>query len=610
MFINTLSIKSTIKKTYFLIGFFCLLTANSFSQNQKKSDSLEIVYLKNDFEPHEKLKLLKALAESETDLDAKLKYSAELIDYAQKLDSFNYVFSGYLQKGNALRLKSDLTKAIENYFKAAKIAEDKNLKTKQGSINIAIADVYSIMNNHANAVLYYKKALLILDKKKDAFTLAAAQLNLGDEYFKQNKLDSSLYYYNKSGKIFEMLNSAIGKAYNIGNVGLVYAKKGENIKAEKNLNMAIKMLTKLGDFSPICEYLVSMSDIYASKGQNIKAINYVLRSLNLAKKYKFKNQISEAYLKLSKLYEKSGKISKSFAYYKKHIIFKDSVNNIKNVQEMANLRTKFEVSQKQIEVDLLNTQKKTQKIIAISIGIALILIVLLAFGLYRRNNFIKKSSKKLTEEKKRSDNLLRTILPEETAQELIENGHVKAKKIESVSVMFTDFKGFTRSSENLTPEKLVESVDFYFSKFDEIIEKHNLEKIKTMGDAYMCASGLPFYTENHTVRIIDAAQDIIKFVEEAKANIPKGLTAFDIRIGINSGPVVAGVVGSKKFSYDIWGDTVNVASRMESASEEGKINISETTLNIIKGYFKCTFRGQIEVKNRGAMKMYYVTSKM
>jgi len=204
---------------------------------------------------------------------------------------------------------------------------------------------------------------------------------------------------------------------------------------------------------------------------------------------------------------------------------------------------------------------------------------------------------------------LLNILPEGIAKELIEKGSVKAKKFESVSVLFTDFKGFTKSSENLTSEKLVESVDFYFSKFDEIIEKYNIEKIKTIGDAYMCASGLPFYTENHTIRLVEAAQEILQFVEDAKKMGNNDLTNFDVRIGINSGPVVAGVVGIKKFSYDIWGDTVNVASRMESASEIGKINISETTRNIIKGYFKCTYRGQIEVKNRGVMNMYYVTEK-
>jgi len=592
------------------MGFFCFTCSIFYGQNQKISDSLEIVYNNKAFNAQDELKILKILAEEETDTKKKLNFSLKLIKIAKELDSTNYLFAGYLQKGNSFRLKSDLTKALESYFKAANIAENKNLKSKLGSINIAIADVYSIMKNHTNAVLYYRKALLMINIKKNAFTLAAAQLNLGDEYFKQNKLDSSLYYYNKSGKLFETLKSDIGRAYFLGNVGLVYAKKGEITKAEKNLNIAIEMLTKFGDFSPICEYLMSMSDIYASKKQNNKAIAYALRSLNLAKKYKYKDQISKSYLKLSNLYEKAGKISKSYAYYKKHIVFKDSVSSIENVQKMANERTKFEVSQKQIEVDLLNTQKKTQKIIAFSIGGALILIGFLAFGLYKRNKYIQKSSEILEKEIKRSDNLLLNILPEETALELKNSGSVKAKKFESVSVLFTDFKDFTKSSDNLTPEKLVESVDFYFSKFDEIIEKYNLEKIKTIGDAYMCASGLPFYTENHTVKMVKAAKEILQFVEDTKTNHSNKLPHFDVRIGINSGPVVAGVVGKRKFSYDIWGDTVNIASRLESASEVGKINISETTRNLLKGYFMCTYRGQIKIKNRRPLGMFYVDNEI
>jgi class 3 adenylate cyclase len=295
-----------------------------------------------------------------------------------------------------------------------------------------------------------------------------------------------------------------------------------------------------------------------------------------------------------------------FKYFKNHIIYKDSVNSIKAVQQMANVRTNYEVSKKQIEVDLLNEQKRTQKIIVFAIGIALFLIGLLAILLYKRNKFIRRTSKIIEHEKNRSDNLLLNILPEETALELKENGTVKAKKFESVSVLFTDFKGFSYFSEHLSPEKLVESVDYYFSKFDEIIEKYGLEKIKTVGDAYMCAGGLPFPTSDHALKMVYAAFEIIQFVEEAKNNKLNDLTKFDIRLGINTGPVVAGVIGTKKFSYDIWGDTVNVASRIETASEIGRINISENTYELIKEVFSCTYRGEIEVKNRGFLKMYYV----
>jgi class 3 adenylate cyclase len=235
-----------------------------------------------------------------------------------------------------------------------------------------------------------------------------------------------------------------------------------------------------------------------------------------------------------------------------------------------------------------------------------LLIIILAVGLYRRNKFIQRTKAIIEEEKNRSDNLLLNILPEETAQELKQNGKVQAKKFESVTVLFTDFKGFTEYAKDLSPEKLVESVDYYFSKFDAIMEKYDLEKIKTVGDSYMCAAGLPFESNDHAQKMVLAALEIAEFVKESLTMETKNQTRFEIRIGINSGAVVAGVVGSKKFAYDIWGDTVNIASRMESSSEPGRINISEYTYELIKDSFDCDYRGEIDVKNKGMMKMYFV----
>jgi len=199
--------------------------------------------------------------------------------------------------------------------------------------------------------------------------------------------------------------------------------------------------------------------------------------------------------------------------------------------------------------------------------------------------------------------------PAQTAEELKNKGHSKTRSFERVTVLFTDFKGFTRMAEILSPDELVAEIDHCFKAFDNIISEYNIEKIKTIGDAYMCAGGLPVPNKTNPIDVVKAALDIRKFMLNLKENrIRKKEPYFEIRIGIHTGPVVAGIVGIKKFQYDIWGDTVNIASRMESSGKEGEINISGTTYNLIKKKFECIHRGKIEAKNKGVMDMYFVKS--
>ncbi len=220
---------------------------------------------------------------------------------------------------------------------------------------------------------------------------------------------------------------------------------------------------------------------------------------------------------------------------------------------------------------------------------------------------VTERTSELVSEKKKSDDLLLNILPAETAEELKATGEAKAKSFSTVTVMFTDFKDFTKISEKLSPAELVADLHSIFQEFDNIIHKYGIEKIKTIGDSYMAAGGLPMANETHPKDVVNAALEILHFIETHKQQrIKEGKPVFEIRIGINTGPVVAGIVGVKKFAYDIWGDTVNLASRMESSGEPGKINISGSTYELVKNDFTCTYRGKIQAKNKGEVDMYFV----
>ena len=223
---------------------------------------------------------------------------------------------------------------------------------------------------------------------------------------------------------------------------------------------------------------------------------------------------------------------------------------------------------------------------------------------------IEKKSMQLEAEKSKSDQLLLNILPEEIAGELKRFGKSYARKHNQVSVLFADIKGFTTITETMAADELITQLDESFRGFDRILEKYGIEKIKTIGDCYMCACGLPTDVENNAVIAVNAALDMQEFMTGFNTTKRiQNLPVFEIRIGIHTGPVIAGVVGIRKFAYDIWGDTVNLASQMEHHSLPGKINISENTFSLINGFFNCTSRGKIEAKSKGEIEMFFVEGK-
>ncbi|MBP9162314.1 MAG: adenylate/guanylate cyclase domain-containing protein, partial [Leptospiraceae bacterium] len=210
-------------------------------------------------------------------------------------------------------------------------------------------------------------------------------------------------------------------------------------------------------------------------------------------------------------------------------------------------------------------------------------------------------------EKNRSEKLLLNILPVEVAEELKDEGFVKPVLYENVTILFTDFEGFTKIAERMSPEELLKTLDASFTQFDKIVEKNNLEKLKTIGDSYMCAGGLPIKNNTHPVDACLAGLELKHLMTEIKElQDSLGFESWELRIGIHCGPVIAGVIGEKKFAYDIWGDAVNTASRLESSGAAGEINISQSVFDQVKNFFICEYRGKIPAKNKGDVDMYFL----
>jgi adenylate cyclase len=227
--------------------------------------------------------------------------------------------------------------------------------------------------------------------------------------------------------------------------------------------------------------------------------------------------------------------------------------------------------------------------------------------LYMLEQIINKRTEDLIIEKEKTEALLANVLPKNTASEIMEKGKATKIKYNFVTVLFSDIQGFTKIAEEMNPEILIDELDKFFFYFDSVVEKFGIEKIKTIGDAYMCAGGIPEKNRTNPVEIILAALEMKAYMKNLKETSEvEGMKYWDIRIGIHTGTVVAGVVGQKKLSYDIWGDTVNTASRMESSGEAGKINISGTTYEFVKEFFTCEYRGKMPVKYKGELEMYFV----
>lgn len=327
---------------------------------------------------------------------------------------------------------------------------------------------------------------------------------------------------------------------------------------------------------------------------------------------KTKEQLNQQEAKISGLSQEKQSIDSSYRYATRKLEYlskEQMIDSVVLAQQEREIQTqKTLIAEKELEKEKSDSLRNLLALVLAFMGV----IAVLFYARYRAKrktaNELQQKNKLVEAEQQRSNTLLLNILPPAIAEELKARNKVAARKYDQATVMFIDFKGFTHVAEQLSPEMLVEELDFCFSNFDRIIGQHRIEKIKTIGDAYMCASGLSDMNASPS-DIVKAALEIQDFMLALKAErLNRGMPYFEARVGIHAGPVVAGVVGAKKFAYDIWGDTVNIAARMEEACEPGHVNVSEAAHWLAKYEFEWQYRGKVAAKNKGMMDMYYVTS--
>ena len=437
-----------------------------------------------------------------------------------------------------------------------------------------MAITYTELEKYDEAKKNFLKAIGDFKKTNKTYNLNECYMYLGNLYERENKFDSAYYY----------------------------------------LQLSIRNQKKLNNLKDLSRPYALISGYYLKTDALDSAEYYALEALRVGHLSDDKLSAVIATKTLSLVYEEENEFEKAHHYLKEHYNLKNESLQGSTKQKIAEMQSMFEFKKRTEAARLeyleeIRQKNRTKNIILVSA----LFILIIAGGLWSRLQYVRKSKSELQNEKNISESLLLNILPHEIAQELKEKGKAAARNFDTVSILFTDFKDFTEQSAKLSATDLVSEISHCFEAFDGIMEKYSIEKIKTIGDAYMAAGGLPVPTEYSAKNTVLAALEIQEFIIHRKNEMDsQNKPAFEMRLGIHTGPVVAGIVGVKKFQYDIWGDTVNTAARMESSGEVGKVNISQKTYELLKSDTTFTFesRGKIEVKGKGEMEMYFVELKI
>ncbi len=499
--------------------------------------------------------------------------------------------------GGIYEHQHDYAKALEYYLKALKVDEEISANDFAAMVTGNIGNVYTARHEYASALEYYTKALKMYQETEDKSGVANVNGSIGNVYMSQHDYPRALPYHFKVVQAAREISEKSLEAQGLG----VIAEDYQIIATDTSAAAAISNVQR--------QQIQSASGILIPSGKTAllrKSVEYAGDAISIDREIGALDDLSLNYYRLFRADSMLGDYKGALLAQSQFIIYKDSVFSKENAKKMMHTQMQYEFDLQHMADSLKNVEKERINKLSIQrqrtylwIGAGVILM-LISFSF-----FMIRNNKLLGKEKDRSEDLLLNILPVEVAHELMTTGTSTPKHFDDVTVFFTDFVNFTTTSEKMRPKALIDELHACFKAFDEITARYNIEKIKTIGDAYLGVCGLPLPDPDHAKKIVQAAIEITRFMEERYARL--GENTFRLRVGIHSGSVVAGIVGVKKFAYDIWGDTVNTAARMEQNSEAGKINISQSTYELVKHSFTTEYRGEIEAKNKGKLKMYFIT---
>jgi class 3 adenylate cyclase/ligand-binding sensor domain-containing protein len=525
--------------------------------------------------------------------------------------------TGYNLQGLACYHLGDNRRAIECYMGAIEIEELYGHKENIAGNLANIGAIYLSMKNYPKALEYYEKAMAIYTETNNVRGVAMITGSIGEVYLDQGAAKEALKYLEKALASLEETGDKMNSAVTRDLIAQAYTDLELYKNALENSQYALLIFEELGNDLDLARGYIIRGGIFRKMGNLHEAAKQYKQGLTIAERAGFIKEISNACKFLYEVNKELNRSKEALIYLEKRDAAEDSLKSEETARLLEQIEferliqqdsiAKAEEARKVEEAHQREVRRKNQSR-NVFIGSSLLLLVV-AIGLYSRWRYVRNAKRIIEKERERSENLLLNILPQEVAEELKARGEAEAVHLDQVTVLFTDFKGFTALSETMSPRDIVRDLNECFSAFDRITEKYNIEKIKTIGDAYMAAGGLPVPNGTHAVDVVRAALEMRDFIAEGKARkIAAGQPYFEIRIGIHTGPVVAGIVGVKKFQYDIWGDTVNTASRMESSGEVGKVNISSATYELVRETPGLVFtpRGLVEAKGKGEVEMWFV----